>query len=208
MDTNSELNLGPRLGFKTWIYPWDWNPRPRANMRTRIRTLNSWNSNQCSLLWSQHLHHNNIMRDNRSRLLHLEKHYSFVSNCREGGGRIKCTRGELSRFLEMIGGGLFLGHSLIIIKWTAFDFDEKLTQNNSVIITFQKIFSTEFWSWSGALDLSIWFGKQNNAVSAKILNQKYGGKKSDFNFVPLLFTLLTFSFLYYSWKFFELFRFF
>ena len=31
------------------------------------------------------------------------------------GGRIKCTRGELSRFLKM-GEGVFLGHSLIIIK--------------------------------------------------------------------------------------------
>ena len=32
--------------------------------------------------------------------------YSFVPNCRGGRGRIKCTRGELSRFLKM--GGVFL----------------------------------------------------------------------------------------------------
>ena len=41
--------------------------------------------------------------------------------CQIVGGRIKCTRGELSKFLQMgwgegEGRGLFLGHSLIIIK--------------------------------------------------------------------------------------------
>ena len=36
----------------------------------------------------------------------------------EQGGRIKCTRGKLPRFLEMRDGGEEggLGHSLVIIK--------------------------------------------------------------------------------------------
>ena len=36
----------------------------------------------------------------------------FVPNC----GRIKCTMGNLTRFIKM-EEGLFLGHSLIIVKW-------------------------------------------------------------------------------------------
>ena len=41
-------------------------------------------------------------------------------------GRIKCTRGKLSRFLEMVGGALFLGHSLVIIKWNWEFFSQNL----------------------------------------------------------------------------------
>ena len=41
--------------------------------------------------------------------------YYFVSNCR-GEGPIKCSRGKLSRFLKMRGGGVF--RSLKAIKWT------------------------------------------------------------------------------------------
>ena len=40
-----------------------------------------------------------------------------MSNCR-GGGRIKCTRGKLSRCREWGRGEGGLGHSLEIIKWT------------------------------------------------------------------------------------------
>ena len=41
---------------------------------------------------------------------------------------------------------------------------------------------------------------------ANILNLKYGGKSSDFDFVPLLFTLLTFSSFCSTWKLFYLYR--
>ena len=35
----------PKLGFKTWICHWDWNPRPRAKMWIGIRTVNSYKTN-------------------------------------------------------------------------------------------------------------------------------------------------------------------
>ena len=33
------------------------------------------------------------------------------------GWQVKCNRGEISRFLKIVQG-VFLGHSLVIIKWT------------------------------------------------------------------------------------------
>ena len=57
--TWSELN--------TWICPQDSNPRPRAKMQARRRTLNFSKCNWCSLLWLQALHQNNTSRENRSR---------------------------------------------------------------------------------------------------------------------------------------------
>ena len=77
----------------------------------------------------------------------------------------------------------------------AFDFDEKPRQNIAKILCKQPSLSA-FCSWSHAFNFRIIFGKWKVAVSAKKLNWKYDSKNSNFDFVLLLFTLLTFSCLY------------
>ena len=52
----------------------------------------------------------------------------------------------------------------------AFDFDEKLIQNNYVTSRVKRISLPVFCGWSSAFIFRIWFGKQKNAISAKILN--------------------------------------
>ena len=87
-------------------------------------------------------------------------------------------------------------------KRIACGFDGKLIQNNYVISRVKRFSSPAFCSWSRAFSFRIWFGKRKNVASTKILNLKYGGKNSYFDFIPRLFTLLTFLCLYCSCKFF------
>ena len=51
--------------------------------------------------------------------------YSFVPNCR-GSNKMYQEKGKLSRFLKLAGGGVFLSHSLIIIKWSWGFFSQNL----------------------------------------------------------------------------------
>ena len=71
---------------------------------------------------------------------------------------------------------------------------------NYVMAHVKRLSSPSLCSWSSAFNFRIWFRKQKNAVKAKILHQNCGSKNSDFDFVPLLFTLLTSSCLYCSCK--------
>ena len=83
----------------------------------------------------------------------------------------------------------------------AFDFDEKFTQNVARIlcnITCRRSFFAYILRLITCFQFQR-FGKRKNTISAKILNQKYGGKNSNSGFVPRLFTLLTFSYLYCSY---------
>ena len=72
----------------------------------------------------------------------------------------------------------------------------KRCANNYVISRVKGIFSPAFCGWSRAFNFRIWFGKRKTFMSAKRLNYKYDGKNSDFDFVLLLFSFLTFSCLY------------
>ena len=82
-------------------------------------------------------------------------------------------------------------------KVVAFDFDKKLTQSVAQITMWYQV-SENFPRLHFAFDQfqdMIW-NTEECRVSKNIKNkqnQKYGGKNSDFDFVPILFTLLTFS---------------
>ena len=67
-------------------------------------------------------------------------------------------------------------------KTIAFDFDEKLTQSVAHLLCnthINRLSSPALCGWSGVFNFRVWFGKQ------------HCGENPDFDFVPLLFALLT-----------------
>ena len=69
--------------------------------------------------------------------------------------------------------------------------------NNCVISHVKRLSLPTLGNWSCAFNFRIWFGKRTNVVEAKNIKNI-----SNFDFVLLLFTLLTFSCLYCSCKLF------